>query len=415
MDLSAFHSSEQIRLAVAIGLGLLVGLERERHGAAKHLATAAGIRTHILISMCGFGCAWLCRSHATLMLPAGALVVGALSVVGYLAKVREGRVGVTSEVAALLTFITGAMALLAPLWTAAAVGIINALVLSEKAMLEQRVELLSNTEFLAVLKFLIVTMVILPALPNRSFTAYALNPRHIWQVVVIVSAVGFFGYFLSLRFGAQVGMWLSAVLGGLVSSTAVTIALGRMAQRAPEQRAMALQSSLLSSAVSYGRVIVLVWLIHPGGMSEVWWKLAVLGLLGGLLALRCGSSAAEPPADAVRTLQNPFELRPALVFAAAFTALSVLTDLVRAAYGAAGMFVMSLLVGVTDITPFVLSLVHRGMALDHVASAAIIVAMMSNTIMKGVYFGVLVKQGRAQTAWRYGAWAALHVPLALLI
>ncbi|MCX7848375.1 MAG: MgtC/SapB family protein [bacterium] len=407
--------SDLVRLIVAGGLGLLVGMERERHGAEAATPLPAGVRTHTLISMCGFASAWLFRHHVGFVIPAGIFAIAVWTGIAYIFKARQGHVGFTSEVAALLTFLTGALALLAPLWLAAALAVANTLVLSEKTLLEQHVALLDRNEFLAVVKFLIVSAIILPALPDRAFTTFALNPRHIWKIVVIVSTISFGGYVLARQLGPAVGFAVSALLGGLVSSTAVTIAAGRLACDNPSQANRALHATLLAGAVAYVRLLFLIWLVHPLAPGELWWQLSALALAGVALALGSSSRSAAQLPGALQLPRNPFDLIPAALFAAAFTLLTILTAVVRTTFGVTGLLVLSLLVGCTDITPFVLSLVHRGAPLDSYAIHAIILACMSNTLLRGVYLGLLVPGLRMRALWRHALWAAFHLPLILWV
>mgnify|MGYP000492405496 CR=1 FL=1 len=404
----------ELRFLIALGLGFLIGLERESSGADRKSGRVfAGVRTYTVISLYGFACAWLYRIDVSWGLPVGMLSLTALAVVGYLSKTREGRLGWTSEISALLTFVVGVLTLLTDVWVPITLGVVNTLLLSEKGDLERFVDRLDKSEFLAVLKFLVVTAIILPALPDREYTRFDLNPTRIWQIVILVSSIGFVGYFLTKKYGNRLGLWLSGLMGGIVSSTAVSIAAGRMAQRRPGVGFHALQMSILASSVMYLRILALVFIVNPGAGMLLWWRCVLLALTGFLLALHrsgVGKEAAE--VDAVSTLENPFELKPALIFAGVFVLLSVLTVFARDALGSVGLLLLALIVGVVDIDPFILSL-----AQDSSATGALllplILAMMSNTLAKGGYFIVLARELRTQTALRYGIWAALHLPLLL--
>jgi uncharacterized membrane protein (DUF4010 family) len=414
-NMNTFEWTFELRFVVALALGFLVGLERETAGVERKIHVLAGVRTYTLISLYGFGCGWLSRINVGLALPVGMLSIVALVLVEYLSKVKEGRTGWTSEVAALLTFIVGALTLLTDIWVPMALGIISTILLSEKAEIEKHVERLDKSEFLAVLKFLLVTVIILPVLPDQEYTPFKLNPTRIWQIVIMVSTIGFVGYFLTKKFGSKVGLWLSGVLGGIVSSTAVSVAAGRMAQNAPERSGSALQASLLASSVMYFRILVFIWIINPAFLPFLWWKLLALAAIGIAMAFLIKASRADAEAISVPSLQNPFEVRPAVLFAVLFVILSVVTILVKNAFGNVGVLLLSGFVGVTDITPFVLSLIHIGAApVEAVMISAIIVAMMSNTLVKGVYFGMLAKPVRQETFWKYGLWSLLHVTFILL-
>jgi len=404
----------EIRIILALALGFLVGLERESVRAAEKTRVLAGVRTHSIISLFGFGCAWLFQAGVTWALPAGMLTVAALAVAAYLAKLREGHVGWTSEISAALTFVVGALALLADIWVPMALGIVNALLLSEKAELERFVDRLDKSEFLAVLKFLLITVIILPALPDREFTEFRLNPSRIWQIVILVSSIGFVGYILSKKFGARSGLWLSGLLGGIVSSTAVSVAMGRLARKSETQAGNAMQAALLASSVMYPRILILGWIVNPAIFAAVWWKLAVLMLAGVVLSFRTTRSEAKQE-EAVTALPNPFEVRPALIFAAVFVVLSMLTTLARNAFGDHGLLALSAVVGVSDIDPFILSLIQGGYPQIPVVERALLLAMMSNTLMKGGYFLSLAPSMRKDTLIRFGILALAHIPLIFLV
>lgn len=413
MQVFGLEWAPQFRFVLALGLGLLVGLERERAAWQTKSPLLAGVRTHTIISLYGFACAWLFQMQVPLLLPVGLVTVAVLAAVGYRAKAREGHLGWTSEIAVLMTFAVGALALLADVWIPLALGILHAVILSEKNEIEGAARKLDDAEFLAVLKFLIVTMIVLPALPNREYTEFQLNPRRMWLIVTMVSSIGFAGYFMAKRWGQQAGWWLSGVLGGIASSTAVSIAAGRMAQRNPNEARHALQAAVLASSVMYLRILVLIWIVNRAFVPHLWWRLGGLCGAGFLLALAQRPSKAQDQTPSLHGA-NPFELRPALVFAAVFSGLSILTVLVRKELGNAGLLALSAVVGATDIDPFLLSLMRGTTQADRIVVPAVLLAMMSNTVVKGIYFGSLAKTVRRETAWRFGLLALLHVPFALI-
>jgi len=374
------------------------------------------VRTYSLISLYGFACGWLYHINVPFALPVGMISIASLVLVSYFAKLREGRLGWTSEMAALLTFIVGALALLTDIWVPMALGIISTLLLSEKAEVENYVEKLNKSEFLAVLKFLLVTVIILPVLPNREFTEYKLNPTTVWKIVILVSSLGFVGYFLMKKLGSSLGLWLSGLLGGIVSSTAVSVSAGRIARTHPERSGAALQSTLLASSVMYLKILALVWVLNPSFVPYLWWKLCALSAIGIVMAPRILTRNSETTDLAqVSTLQNPFEIKPAMFFAALFVTLSVVTLFIRTSFGGAGLLYLSAVIGVSDIIPFILSLVNNS-PIDPVFISAIMIATMSNTVVKGIYFGTQVPAiaVRNEAFLRYGIWAALHVPFVLL-
>ncbi len=404
----------ELRFALALALGFLIGLERERSGAAKQGRVFAGVRTFTLVSLFGFACAWLHNLGLATAVPVGLVAIAGLAAFEYYAKLRENRIGWTTEAAVLLTYAIGVLALLGPAWVPLALGIIGTLLLSEKARIEGLVEKLDNAEFLAVLKFLIVTALILPIVPDRAFTKFAINPHKLWLIVVMVSSVGFAGYFMIKKLGAKFGWWLSGLAGGIVSSTAVSVAAGRVAQQQPGQAHHALQAALLASSVMYLRILALVAFLNGAFVPALGWKLAVLSATGFVLAWLVRPKAEPVERGPVGTLQNPFEILPALGFALLFVVLMVATKLVQAHFGQSALLALAAVVGVADIDPFILSLVQSNPEPQRLFVAAILVAMMMNTLAKGFYFSSLASTVRRPALLRFALWAALHLPLAFL-
>ena len=400
----------QIRFAIALGLGFLLGLERETSGIARKKQVIAGVRTHSLISLYGFGCAWLSQINVAFALPIGLMSIAVLASIEYIVRMKEGHRGWTSSVAVLLTFIVGALALLTNIWVPLALGIISAILLSEKTRIESFVEDLKKFELYAILKFLVVTLLIFPLLPNRGYTQYDLNPAGTWKIIIIISSIGFAGYFIIKKLGSRYGLWLSGLLGGIVSSTAVSIAVGRLAQKSPEMSRRALRSSLLASSVMYIRILVIIWIIGPSFLPYLSWKLLALAGIGLVLSFFGGARVSSSRGTVASTLTNPFEITPALIFAALFTAFKVVTKLAESYFGDMGLFFLSFIIGVTDIDPFILSIIHN-QAVKDVLVSAIIISMMGNTMIKGIYFGALVKEARTESFFKYGSLALLHLPL----
>ena len=402
--------SDQLRFLLALGLSALVGLERER-SRAKGNPHAAGVRTHVLTAIFGFVCAELHKAGLPGTLLVGMGLVGLVQVASFWRRTANGLSGWTSELSILVSFGIGVSSLVLEVWIPTAAAILGTIILTEKTEIEQYVERLDRAEFMGVLKFLMVTCIVLPMLPDQSFTRWDINPARTWKIVVMVSSVGFVGYFLVRQLGGKVGLWVSGLVGGVVSSTAVAVAMGRLAAKDPAKAGAALQAALLASSVMYLRILVLVWIVHPLYGQALSWKLPLLAVVGVVLAATVPS--AKSPQDGVGALQNPFEILPALGFAAFFTLFSVATLVVRTFLGNSGLVLLALVVGAVDIDPFILS-VARNSAVEHILLAAILMAMLSNTVAKGIYFGTFAAPMRRQAFLRYFGWALLHIPLALI-
>ncbi len=406
--------SDELRFLVAAALGFLVGLERESRGGTITTKLTAGVRTYSLISLFGFGCAWLYRMHIEFIVPVGIIVIGGMVLASYLGKQKTGALGWTSEIAALLTFVVGVLSLLADIWIPMALGIFTTLLLSEKAELEQYIDKLNKSEFLAVVKFLLVTVIVLPALPDKDYTNFNLNPYRIWQIVILVSSIGFVGYFLMKKFGDKVGLWLSGLLGGIASSTAVSIAMGNIAKKNPGISGRAFQATILASSMMYLRILVIIYLLNAGLAVILWWKLVLLFAVGILLAILIHNKNNSIHAPSISTISNPFEIKPAVIFAFLFVLLSIVSILVEQFFGSSGLLALSAVVGVTDIDPFILSVISKQVTLESIIGSAILISMMSNTIIKGVYFGFLAKDLRKQVALYFSIWVILHFVLIFL-
>jgi uncharacterized membrane protein (DUF4010 family) len=407
--------TNELRFVVALALGFLIGLERESNKTEHGRLYLGGVRTYPIISMLGYGCARLHEFGMGYVLAAGLFGIIALTVVAYNAKVKEGRPGATTEISIVLTYIVGGLTVLIDVWIAMAMGIITTILLSEKSMLEEYVERLDRVGFLATLRFLLVTVIILPVLPDRSFTRFELNPARIWQVVIMVSSVGYVGYLLSKRFGRQLGLQLSGLLGGIVSSTAVSVSAGRLARRVPHRAPDALRTVLFASSMMYLRILVLVAILNRSFLDFLWWKLITLSLIGLFLARSVDVPRRKDDEESGETeVQNPFEIRPAVVFAVLFVILSVITRLFATYFGDTGTLLLSMVVGIGDVNPFILSLIAGIGLTPGIVVSAILLAVMSNTIAKAVYFGSQAEGQRRQTAWRFGIWALCHLPLVFI-
>jgi uncharacterized membrane protein (DUF4010 family) len=400
--------TDQLRFVVAIALGFLVGLERESRGNELASKLTAGVRTYTLISLFGFGCAWLYRLNVEFIIPIGILVIGAMTLAGYLAKQKSGAIGWTSEIAALLTFFVGVLSLVADIWIPMAIGVFTTLLLSEKAQLEQYIDKLDKSEFLAVVKFLLVTLIILPALPDKNFTQFDLNPYRIWQIVILVSSIGFVGYFLMKKFGDKVGLWLSGLMGGIVTSTAVSIAMGNIAKNNTQLAKRAFQATILASSMMYLRILVIIYFLNSNVAFDIWWKLIILFLFGLLAAIIAHDKTESVTGSPISSIQNPFEIKPAVIFGFLFVLLSIITIWVKQFFGEGGILGLSAIVGVTDIDPFILSIINKQSLVENVIILAILISMMSNTIVKGIYFGFLAKGLRKEVIIYFGLWVVLH-------
>jgi uncharacterized membrane protein (DUF4010 family) len=303
--------------------------------------------------------------------------------------------GITTEVTALLVPLFGAMMIWNQPAVAAALGVITALILALKPRLHGAARRMSAEDLRATLEFSIITAVVLPLLPNESFGPFGvLNPFQIWLFVVFISGIGFLGYVLMKFLGPERGVGITGLLGGLVSSTATTLSFaGRSKTNAGLSTVLA-QGILLASCVMFPRVLFEVAVVNPGLVSQVVVPLATM-LIAGVIAVyilwRRGR-AEEPVDHGGVELSNPLRLKTAITFGLVFAVVLVAVEAANEYFGSAGVYVASILAGITDVDSITLSVSNlslKGLLDERVAAIAIILATIMNTIAKSVMAIVL--------------------------
>lgn len=460
------------RFAVALGVGALVGFERQFAGShdqddapvlrpptkpelAAAIAAApappatppasrepVGVRTLTLLALAGAVAAHLSPTYPWLF-PAAVVAVGALVVSGYHGSVQlKGDLGLTSEVASLVVFLLGALAVHGETTLAAAGGVVTAGVLSLKKGLHTIAGRISQEDIHAALKFAVLTVIVLPILPSQRITVddvltplraatrssdeeapaterpppatergpateaappagptpppeatvawwrkLGLSPRKLWMMVILISAVSFAGYVLGQVLGTGRGLMVTAAMGGLVSSTAVTMAFSQRSREAPELSTRLAMGILIANAIMPARVLLLVALLDPRVALALAVPLAALLVTTAAVVVYlhvrrrpAGDAGADVP------LRNPFEITPALKFAGLYAAISIVVQVAQHAFGEAGLYVVATVAGLPDADPIALAatnLARDGRIAVPAAVTAIGIAVISNTLGKG--------------------------------
>ena len=379
---------------LALAIGLLIGAEREWSQYSRQSERLmAGIRTFGLLGLVGS----LSVVFSELLHPwAWAFVstgVMLLIIAGYIAEVRAtGDWGMTTEVAMLVTYLLGSLATLDHMVLAAALGVVVAALLSLKAVLHTQVHRLEKKEISGALKLLFISVVILPLLPNESMGPMDFfNPSIVWWMVVLITGLGFVAYVAMRVMDASKGLLWTAVFGGLVSSTTMTLTLSRLATQI--QRPNVLSAGLLlTSALMFPRVLVeTAVLARPVFHALIWPLLAAMAiyLLGAAwLAWRGLHGSAHEPApttDVDLSVNNPFEIGPALRFTAVLVAIMFLVKLANEGFGDAGIYLSAAISGAADVDAISLSL-SRMASQDElaapIAARGILIAALSNSLVK---------------------------------
>lgn len=379
---------EGVKIVLVLFLSFLIGLEREERKATGESYAFGGVRTFPLIGLLGYALALL-SGPQLVPVTIGFAVVSAFLWLSYYHKLAaSSTAGVAAEISGLVTYVVGALVSHEQFWIATTLSVASILLLELKVALESLTKRIAPEEILTFTKFLLLTAVILPVLPDQAYGPFQINPYKIWLVVAAVSGVSYASYVLQRVAKERGGILLAAVLGGAYSSTVTTVVLAR--RSASENRPHLLAgSTLIASGIMYLRLIALVGLFNR----------ALLGTLGApfaalaLLAVAVGWLWSRRPDDGSGDIQprlasgNPLELSAAFLFALLFLVMLVATRLVSTYLGATGVYTLATIMGVTDVDPFIMGMTQTagGITPLTVASIGILIAASSNNLIKGIY------------------------------
>jgi uncharacterized membrane protein (DUF4010 family) len=372
------------KFGLALGLGLLVGLQRERSASAL-----AGFRTFPIVTMLGTLTGVLTAAQGWALSAAGLLALGAICVMGNVTKLRAGTLdpGLTTESALLLMYCLGVFIALGPASVAVVIGALVASLLYLKPQLHGLAKKIGDNDFRGIMQFVAIALVILPLVPDVPLGPYgALNPRRIWWLVVLLTGISLAGY-LAYRFcPAESGTLLAGVLGGLISSTATTVTFARRTRHAAGAERSAALVILLAGTIVFARVLVLVAVATPGFFAQIAPPVAImLGfmlLISAILWWRAHGEKIPLPEQ-----QNPTELRAALVFTVLFALVFIATAFARERLGNSGLYAVAAISGLTDMDAITVSsaqLANSSTVPPQTVWQLILVAAMANMVFKTV-------------------------------
>lgn len=390
-------SFEEIFLGflIALAAGALIGLERQQSMTLDRKLRIGGVRTFPLIALAGALAALAAHTMGVWPIFGALLVVGMFLAVSYYQEwSREEAPGITTEVAALITFLLGVLALLPdlPLATGqryllivASAGVVMAL-LSFKEPLHQAVERVSDDDIYATAKFVILALIVLPLLPNRTFGPLdVLNPFEIGVMIVLIAGISFIGYIATRIAGDRKGLAVTGILGGLVSSTAVTVSLSTRVHEVSKTAPLAAVAILTASATMFLRVLAVVGIVDLELVPTLIWPMGLMTTVGYgtalALYLRSRSDLVETEPVSHR---NPFELGVALKFGLFFAVVIFVSKAAQTFLGDRGLYATSILSGTTDVDAITLSVTrfHREGLAASTAAVAITLAAVTNTVVK---------------------------------
>ncbi len=370
-------------IAVVIFIGLLIGLERE-YSRKKDEKIFAGIRTFPLIGLLGFTSALI--SSITIDWLYAIIFIGfaMLSTAAYYSAAVRGRRGGTSEIAGFLVFLLGSMVFWGYIHLPIIIAIIITLFLSLKIQLHSFVGKINAEDIYATLKLAIITLIILPILPNKTYGPFnVLNPIHIWYMVIFVSGLSFLGYILIKLYGSKKGILFTSILGGLVSSTAYTFSISKKSTKEENLSFNYGLGIIAASSMMFIRALIIISILNLAFAKTLVIPFLVFAIIGFSIYLILYKNNFQAVDDSI-ILKNPFELKSAFLFGLIFGATIFITKLAQVYLGNQGVYLASSLAGFSSIDAIIISLskFFNESISSSQAQKAIIFATFTNTMIK---------------------------------
>jgi uncharacterized membrane protein (DUF4010 family) len=384
------------KLLSALGVGLLIGTERGWYGRKEDEGDrVAGIRTFSLIGLLGGIIASLSTQVGEWLIPVALLSISALVIASYIYEIKihhNDDIGITTEVALILTFVLSIWAALGHQIEALGSAVAVMAILSLKPVLHKWLRKVDVEVIYAGIKLLVISVILLPILPNQGYGPWnTLNPYWIWWMVVLISGLSFLGFVLVKYAGEGKGTILTAIIGGLASSTAVTISLAQLSkQQIRAKNKLYISGVLIASSIMLVRVFVEVSVVNRNLLNSLWVPLSAmllltLGCVGWLyLSSRTDKDEESPELD----LGNPLQLPTALKFGALLAVILVLATALKEWFGDEGIYLLALFSGLMDVDAITLSLskMAQNEISESVATLGIIISVISNTLVKVGFF-----------------------------
>ncbi len=389
MDLTQAQLS--YRFGVALVLGLFIGLQREyayRQRWKDELL--AGARTFPIIALLGAMATLVAGEFGSaLVLAVTVFAVVLLLALGHFREGYARNTKLTTEMAGLVTFFTGALCYWGFLRVAAGLGVGTAVLLSMRLQTYVFARRIDKEDVYATLKFAVITIIVLPLLPTEGYGPAPFDvvvPYNVWLMVVLISGISFLGYILIQIGGAKRGLGLTGLLGGLASSTAVTLSVAERSHDAKGLNTTLGMVVLLAWTMMFVRVIVAVGVVHTPLLHTVWMP---LGAVFGASLLYCGYLYTAQPTEEDEeppSVKNPFRLGSAITFGVLYAVVLVVSNGAQSYLGDAGIYLSSVVGGLADVNAITLSMARLNGSGDleaSVATRAILIATAVNTGLKG--------------------------------
>ena len=381
-------------LGIALAIGLLIGLERGwRSRDLSEGMRVAGLRTHGMISLLG-GLSGILAQQVDAFLM-GFVFLGLTSVLllAYSKSLDKFQdFSITGVIASLITFTLGALTVFGHITLASASAVVITALLSFKPLLHGWLKKLEQEELNATLKLLLISVVILPILPDQGYGPWdAFNPYHIWLMVVLIAGISYLGYFAIRIVGNQHGPVLTGALGGLVSSTAVTLNLSKLSKQQPGMENVLAAGILTACATMFARTLLLTSVINPDLSRALLPALLVMTFFTYFVAFLLWKNRREFQGIDEITLENPFQLVMAMKFGAFLVVILLLSKILKVYFGDMGTYFLAATAGLADVDPITLSMAQMskdGLEVS-VAAKAILIAVSVNSGIKSIFSRVI--------------------------
>lgn len=404
-------------LGIALAIGLLIGLERGwRSRELGEGMRVAGLRTYGMISLLGAFSGILTQHVSNHFMEFVFLGLTLILLIAYSKGLeRFNDFSITGTVASLITFTLGALTVFGHIALAAASAVIITALLGFKPLLHNWMKKLEQEELNATLKLLLISVVILPILPDRNYGPWAaVNPYQIWWMVVLIAGISYLGYFAVRIVGNQYGPILTGALGGLVSSTVVTVNLSRLSTRSTNMENVLAGGILTACGTMFLRTLLLTSVMNPALSLALLPALLIMSASTYFVAFLLWKSGQGVGAIEEIRLENPFQLGMALKFGAFLAAIMLLSKLLKFYFGDMGSYVLAATSGVADVDPITLlmSQMSRDGTSLSVAARAILIAVAANSGIKGFIIRTI---GSTSLALRVGVPLVAAVAVGLLV
>ncbi|EHJ05953.1 MgtC/SapB family protein [Marinobacter manganoxydans] len=407
-----------LNLAVALLLGAIIGLERGWDAREqKSGERIAGIRTFALVGLLGGISAVLAQEITEWAFPVLLVSVVAMAIVAYSERLEHIRnFSITGMVGMVLTFCFGAVAVAVDPVIATAAAVVTAIILDNKQEIHGWVNKLKEHELDAALKLLLISVVMLPLLPNEKMgPGGVLNPREIWWMVVMIASISFVGYFAIRVAGTRKGILFTSLFAGLSSSTALTLHFARQASKTPQLNAQFATGILIACGTMFPRILVYCLVINPDLLPSLIWPVLVMtALLYGPALFIWRKNDRELQVSQPTLNQNPLDLTSALVFGALLTAILLMGEFLGNWLGDAGIYFLAATSGIADVDAITLSLTrmsNNSLAMG-TAVIGIVIAAATNNLVKSALAGFV---GNRQIGLLVGGPMVLSLAAGLLV